>query len=69
VAAGAGNGTTASRAAPDRNGLVENWRAPEPGTAVQAPTGLGSEPDPANPSGCRDEVNGIDTPEAPARVR
>ena len=42
-----GDGTTAGRVAPDRNGLVPNRRAPKSGTAARATTMFGSDPNPA----------------------
>jgi hypothetical protein len=41
------NRTTASRVAPDSHGLLQDGRAPNPGTAASATTGSGSSANPA----------------------
>jgi hypothetical protein len=48
-----GNGTTASRVAPGRGGLVENRRAPSSGTAAQPTTIIGCSANPATSTGTR----------------
>jgi hypothetical protein len=52
------NGTTAGRVAPGNDGLVQNRRAPQPGTAAKATTEFGSSAHPATLPGCGVVANG-----------
>src|ERR671925_1218936 len=63
VALHGGNGSTASRVAPGSDGLVDNGRAPQPGTAGQATTGFGSSANPATSPPATGRASGRNTRE------
>ncbi len=58
--AGGGGRTTAGRVAPNRDGLVQHWRASASGTAARVTTGFGSSAHPTISTTYRVDGSGVD---------